>query len=291
VTYLRHSPETSSHTLEPLRPFLKWPGGKRWAAREIAAVVRSALTGTYFEPFLGGGAVFFRLRPARAVLGDINHELITVYSAVRDFPDAVLGALRRLPVTTKDYYRIRESRPRTDTARAARFLYLNRTAFAGIYRLNRRGLFNVPYGGGDRTPAMLWETNILRSAAAALAGAELRESDFQSVIADARRGDVVYCDPTYTVAHDHNGFVRYNERNFSWLDQQRLASAARQAAGRGVTVLVSNAHHRAVKALYMGSEALTLERQSRVSADRTKRRHVKEYLFVLGPLPDGPSDR
>jgi DNA adenine methylase len=270
---------------EPCQPFLKWPGGKRWAAPAIASLIREALSpeGTFFEPFVGGGAIFFYFRPCRAVLADVNAELVETYQAVRDAGQAVLRALRRLKVSEEEYYRIRATKPRRLVTRAARFLYLNRTAFGGVYRLNRNGAFNVPYGGGDRTPALLWKTGLLEAASVALAGVDLRHSDFEAIVDEAGLGDVVYCDPTYTVAHDNNGFRRYNERNFSWADQERLARAAERAVGRGATVLVSNAHHDSIAELYADVEVHTLRRKSRMSAKPDKRRDVSEYLLVLRP--------
>ena len=263
-------------------PLLKWPGGKRWAAPRIAGIINRVLTGTYIEPFLGGGAVFFQVRPKKALLGDINTDLIATYRTVSQSPDAVLRALRRLRVSEDDYYRVRDREPRTEVTRAAQFLYLNRTAFGGIYRVNRDGRFNVPYGGGQRTPALLWERALLHRAAKVLAHAKLIQADFQVLMSQAAKGDVVYCDPTYTVAHDSNGFVRYNERNFSWADQERLAQAALAAAQRGATVVVSNAHHPSIEALYRGAIAFSLRRNSTISRDAAKRRAVSEYLFVLG---------
>lgn len=228
---------------------------------------------------MGGAAVFFHLRPAQAVLGDINGDLIETYRTVRDYPLKVLEKLRRIPVTAANYYRVRSQRPRSEVGRAARFLYLNRTAFGGIYRLNQQGEFNVPFGG--RTPAALWEKDIVVRAAEALQGTQLLHGDFASLLRKAKSGDVAFCDPTYTVAHDNNGFVRYNERNFSWLDQVRLAKEAKSARDRGVTVLVSNAHHTTVRKLYAGERALLLRRASTVSRAVTGRREVTEYLFVL----------
>jgi DNA adenine methylase len=260
---------------------LKWPGGKRWAAPIIAKIIKDSLRGTYFEPFLGGGAVFFYLRPSRALLSDVNQELIETYQIVRRSPAAAVARIQQMPVTKREYYRMRESEPSEPLSRATRFLYLNRTAFGGIYRLNRDGRFNVPFGGGDRTPAPLWTEGLLERAARALLGVNLRVSDFERIVDQAGPGDVVYCDPTYTVAHDYNGFVRYNERNFSWADQMRLAEAAKRAAARGSTVVISNAHHETIRKLYGRCQALTLQRKSLVSAKPDARRSVMEYLFVV----------
>ena len=273
--------ELASESQAKVAPFLKWPGEKRWAARHIAGAVRRRLQGNYFEPFLGGGAVFFYLCPTKAVLSDINGDLINTYAMVRDRPDEVVEKLRVLPVSRAEYYRIRASEPSDPTLRAARFLYLNRTAFGGMYRLNHAGRFNVPYGGGEREPSVLWRTAVLKEASGALKSAELREADFETALERAGRVDVVYCDPTYTVTHDQDGFVRYNNRNFSWADQERLAKAASQASRRGVAVIISNAHHKEIRKLYKTATFETLVRVSTLCPDPSCRRTVLEYLITL----------
>ena len=259
---------------------MKWPGGKRWAVRTLAPIVIEYLRGAYFEPFVGGGALFFGVAPFKAVLSDINPELINTYEIARDHPRALINRLKDLPVSGNQYQEIRAATGGSRLERATRFLYLNRTGFSGIYRLNRLGGFNVPYGGGERTPAPLWERGLLLSAAGMLKRAELMACDFEVALAFACRGDVVYCDPTYTVTHDQNCFVRYNERNFSWSDQQRLADAVRAAAGRGCTVLLSNAHHASVRKLFRPPQSWVLNRNSMVSPKLAQRRLIEEYLFL-----------
>ncbi len=270
-------------------PFLKWPGGKRWAAPAIAQIVKKHLSdqGTYYEPFLGGGAVFFHLLPSRAMLSDVNEELIEAYMAIKYTPRDIIAELKRLPVSSQEFYLMRDYQPRTRLNRAVRLLYLNRTAFAGIYRVNSFGQFNVPYGG-QRTPADLHESDILLEAARAMKKARFRRVDFEVAVSEAERGDVIYCDPTYTVTHDNNCFIRYNERNFSWADQERLVRVANLAVGRGVAVIVSNAHHPKIRDLYQGWRSRTLTRYSAVSPDPERRKKVAEYLFVR--LPNGSKD-
>lgn len=209
---------------------------------------------------------------------------MNTYRMVRDRHEAVLDLVRGLPVDRDTYYEIRATEGGDSVFRAARFLYLNRTAFGGIYRLNREGRFNVPYGGGERTPEILWQSGLLKKASAALYTVTVSESDFEDVLERVQEGDVAYCDPTYTVAHDTNGFVRYNERNFSWADQERLARAAHMAVDRGATVLVSNAHHPTLRDLYPDANVQVLERSSLVSTDPQKRRPVSEYLFFLSKI-------
>ena len=265
-------------------PLFKWPGGKRWLVPTLTPIVKRALAprGTYIEPFAGGAAVFFAVEPIRAILSDVNAELIEAYATVRAKPNDVLRILRRMPVNSHEYYRIRAVTSRSAISRAARLLYLNRTAFGGMYRVNAEGKFNVPYGGG-RTPQILWERNILRQASNALKAASLQRCDFAVSLREAGAGDVAYCDPTYTVMHNNNGFVRYNERNFSWADQCRLAAAAKAAVDRGATVIVSNAHHAEIAALYAGWSKTVLHRQSLVCPSPDARLPITEYLFVGVP--------
>ncbi len=140
----------------------------------------------------------------------------------------------------------------------------------------------MPYGGGERTPSVLWEKNLLVEAAEVLRGIEIRQADFEEMVDVAGKGDVVYCDPTYTVAHEDNGFIRYNEKNFSWADQIRLATSAVRARRRGAHVLISNAFHQAIRQLYGGTARFTvLVRNSRVSPKVGARREVKELLVEL----------
>src|SRR5207247_983720 len=136
------------------------------------------------------------------------------------------------------------ARPRTAISRAARLIYLTNLSFNGIYRLNFRGEFNVPYGHrSHRRPV---EPTLIRTASSLLRAAQVRCDDFEVTLRRARVGDVVYLDPPYTVAHSNNGFIRYNARLFSWCDQQRLAIGARRAADRGAFVVVTNADHESV---------------------------------------------
>lgn len=266
-------------------PFLKWPGGKRWAVPTLLPLARRLLRegGTYYEPFLGGGALFFALRPSRAVLSDINPELIGTYRVVRRCPAKLQAALKNIPVSSGRYYNLRSSAPRSAFHRAVRFLYLDRLAFGGIYRLNRHGRFNVPYNGGTRGTDILWRTDTLAQAARVLRKARLSIGDFSAALDLAGTGDLVYCDPTYTVAHNNNCFVRYNENNFRWADQIRLASAAKGAVERGASVMITNADHHSIISLYRGWPILRLARHSSVSTNPAKRRTTTELVVILAP--------
>jgi DNA adenine methylase len=214
-------------------------------------------------------------------LSDINADLINVYRQVKYYPRELVSRLQRMPVNEETYDRTREQQAGKVLDRATRFLYLNRTAFGGMYRLNRAGRFNVPFGGGERTTAPLWEYDLLETAARALRSAQLHANDFEPAMSAATEGDFVYCDPTYTVAHNNNGFIRYNERNFSWDDQMRLARCCREAASRGATVAVSNAYHHDVLRLFAPPGHTVIGRTSRLCPQIEHRRDVEEYLFVF----------
>ena len=265
------------------KPFLKWPGGKRWLCSTLVQIISRYKFNRYFEPFLGGGALFFALRPRWAILSDINPELINVYQQVRGRPGTLIRELKALPVTKRTYSMLRKEATSAKIRAAVRFLFLNRTAFGGMYRLNRKGEFNVPFGGGQRRPDILWEQNLILGASRALQTAELRCEDFEVVLNDARKGDLAFCDPTYTVSHNNNGFVRYNESNFRWADQERLATLCKRLRSKGITVLVSNAFHKEIKSLYRDAIVHELERPSVLCPEPQKRRNAREYLFLLSP--------
>ena len=265
------------------QPFLKWPGGKRWLAGRLAALIARESCDRYYEPFLGGGAVFFALKPERATLSDINPSLIETYEQVRKDPTTIAERLSEIPVDSTTYYRMRGEIPGSALDRAIRFLYLNRTAFGGMYRENMRGEFNVPFGGGDRTPELLWRTAILTQASGALFCAELLSEDFEEIVNRAKQGDVVYCDPTYNAPNKQSTFRRYNGTRFTWQDQERLAAAAFRASERGAFVLVSNDDSDDIRDLYSSVKRLQFARASCLSAKSIGRRQIRETVYVLHP--------
>ena len=269
VTMLTEHPDA-------VRPLIKWAGGKRRLVSEILKI-SPAEFGTYYEPFLGGGALFFSILPTKAVLADANCELIRMYSQIRDHPALVARSLRRLKNSEADYYRIRSMRAKSETGRAARLIYLCSLSFNGIYRQNSKGDFNVPYG--CRSHIRPGNATHIEQTSSALQGHILREGDFETTVHDAKKGDFIYFDPPYTVAHGDNGFVRYNAHIFSWSDQQRLAVVASRLQREGCKVIVSNADHPSIRNLYTSFKSLRIERHSLMSASSAFRRSVHECLF------------
>ncbi|SMP79531.1 DNA adenine methylase [Neorhodopirellula lusitana] len=256
-------------------PILKWPGGKRWLSPFIAPVLARELTGTYCEPFLGGGATYLELKPPAALLSDSNAELIAFYRECIDTPEQVVAAVQRNSNEEDCYYRIRRSKPRTAVGKAAKFLFLNRTCWGGIYRLNQRGEFNVPFGDSGRQ--ICCKSDVL-AASSLFAAAELECCDFAKSIDRMQNGDVVFADPPYTSRGQFNGFVRYNERLFSWDDQQRLSDVSKSARKRGVFVAVCGSFHRDVLSLYENWWVLKTERHSNVARSTKSRKSVCECI-------------
>jgi DNA adenine methylase len=265
-----------------MTPFLKWPGGKRWFVAKHSHLIPIEFD-RYIEPFLGGGSVFFYLRPKRATIGDTNSDLIAAYQGLRDDCDAVEQALCRheLNHSADYYYGVRDSSPKSAIERAARFIYLNRTCFNGIYRVNLKGKFNVPKGTKS---TVIFDQDDFEDASSLLQRAKICIADFEELVDTAKRNDLVFADPPYTVRHNSNAFIKYNEKLFSWDDQVRLADSLMRARNRGARIVVTNANHKAVRLLYAdrGFHIRAVARFSSISADPDRREQFQELVALDG---------
>jgi DNA adenine methylase len=241
---------SSDESAQP-RPFLKWAGGKGQLLDQLRPLLPPlSPRARYFEPFVGGAALFFSLRPRRAALSDVNAELVDCYRAVRDDVDGVIAALGAHRYEREHYYTVRSIRPSTLplAKRAARTIYLNKTGYNGLYRVNRAGHFNVPIGRYTN-PGFLDAAN-LHACSAALREIEIEVRDFEQVLASARRGDFVYFDPPYVPASVTADFTSYVPGGFGLEEQQRLAGVFARLAGKGVHVMLSNSDTATVRELY-----------------------------------------
>lgn len=260
-------------------PFLKWPGGKRWLVKKHSLIFPTEYQ-RYVEPFLGSGAVYFHLAPRRAILSDRNPDLINLYACIKrdaEFIQRRLEHLQKLHGAAL-YYKVRASVPLDPMERAIRLIYLNRTCFNGIYRVNLKGEFNVPMGSKT---LVKYPPDYLRQVSRQLRNASVRHADFERTLADTRSGDFVFIDPPYTVAHNFNNFVKYNATLFSWRDQERLAVAVKSASRRGAAVMLSNADHRSVRGLYHGfGYKYQISRSSILAANSSHRRQTTELLIT-----------
>ncbi len=266
-------------TNDRITPFLKWPGGKRWLVDRIVDKIRLCQDGQYIEPFVGSGAVFFALRPSRAILSDVNSELIGLYVVMRDHPEELQRyMIRHQKHHSKEYYyEIRSKHPRTAVSRAARMLYLNRTCFNGMYRVNRFGNFNVPIGSKSDC---VYDIDLFPEYSKALKNTEILVSDFEKVISRAEKNDFVFADPPYAVS-GKNVFTKYNDKLFTWGDQVRLFNSLKQARDNGVHVLSTNAFCEGLVEMYE-SEGFFLSRIQRpcsIAGDPNKRKMVDELII------------
>jgi DNA adenine methylase len=278
--------EESGVTLEVVpglaagRPFLKWAGGKR---QLLPSLLQNAPANPahYFEPFVGGGALFFALRPKKAVLADVNQRLIRAYKGVRKSVDKVIRLLKSYPHDQEFFYSFREKNidEGTDAEIAAWFIYLNKTGFNGLYRVNRGNRFNVPFGR-YANPTICDEPT-LRACSAALVGADLRVEDFESVVEKAKAGDFVYLDPPYVPLSTTSSFTSYTSQGFGDAEQTRLRDTARRLKERGVRVLLSNSSAPSVRKLYADGFSITEVLATRlVNSKATARGAIVELLIT-----------
>jgi DNA adenine methylase len=265
-----------------IRPFLRWAGSKRRLIKYLAPYIPTCWN-RYYEPFLGGGALFFYLAPARAEISDASPELIRTYRAVRRYPDRILKFLRPLRPRRKTFERVKTRSARTSAEAAGSFIFLNKACWNGLYRVNSDGIFNVPFGW-PRTDSIIDEENF-RKASRQLRRREVRIrcQDFEEISDRVERGDFVFLDPPYVTLHNVNGFADWNESLFSWADQERLARMACRLVRRGANILITNANHPDVCALYRNFGYTTFNRSSTLAGDTTKRRSTSEAIFYAGP--------
>lgn len=267
----------------PLTPPLKWAGGKRWLVNRLAVAV-SVPFSRLIEPFAGSAAAFFRLMPNRAILADSNSELINVYKCIRSDYERIEKALSSHAHLHSDqyYYRVRSEIPRESFSRAARTLYLNRTCWNALYRVNRNGEFNVPRGTKN---TVLLPTDDFRAVAAALQRASLRTSDFAATIREAGHGDLIFADPPYLSRTPNGTFIKYTNPVFRWRDQERLAGALIRAKERGAHFVVTNADCEELAKLYgRTGHLLRISRQSVISGPSKGRKLTSELLWTSFPL-------
>lgn len=274
-------------------PYLRWAGGKRILAPTISSVIDSALDGSrnrFYEPFVGGGAVSFslasRLAGSQLVINDANPDLIASYRVIQGDLESLVKRLRALStdVSPEAFARIRAEKPKTDLERAARFIFLNKTCFNGLWRVNSSGQFNVPYGQ-IKSPLILDEP-LLRANSAYLAKAKIRLGSYITAVADAQKGDYVYLDPPYIPLNPTSSFSKYAKDDFTEVDQYALAGAIRGLTERGVKVIFSNSDTpltRKIYGEYLDLRAISVTRS--ISAQAASRNKVQEVIGVNFDIP------
>ena len=268
----------------PAAPIVKWAGGKGRLVPQLRALLPAGVERMrHLEPFAGGAALFFAQAPDRALLCDCNPDLIALYRTVRDTLPALLRHLQALALAhdRTHYYAIRKAynaRQHTSTAqRAAWFLYLNKTCFNGLHRVNRRGEFNVPMGRYEN-PRIL-DAEALTTASTALQHADLRCGDFATTLRLARPGDFVYLDPPYDPASRTANFTAYAKGGFGMTDQVRLSRVFAELARRGCYVMLSSSDTTAVRQLYAGYPITKVTARRAISCNADDRGSVTELVI------------
>ena len=281
-------------------PFLRWAGGKRRLLQTIIPSLPAGFDSTknrVYEPFVGGGAVMFGLGDEnsdfyvpgnRLVINDVNPDLIKTYTAIRDDVEGLIHELRKLSknVSQDAFEKVKKSRPKTDLTQAARFIYLNKTCFNGLWRVNSKGEFNVPYGHVNNP--VICNDELLRACSARLVGAQIRLGSYFSALNDAKAGDFVYLDPPYLPLSPSASFSKYAKDDFLQLDHYALAGVIRGLSERGVYVMLSNSDAPLTRQIFGGLlELRGLDVTRSISAGAAGRVKLGEVLGV-NYTPVGP---
>ena len=264
-------------------PFLKWVGGKRQLMTDIEPLLPKRIS-TYYEPFVGGGAVFLHTQPKKAVINDYNSELINVYETIRDDVDALIEHLATTVNESEYFYQIR-ALDRQDffdelskVERASRVIYLNKTCFNGLYRVNGSGEFNTPFGR-YKSPNIINET-VLRAVSHYLQKNDIKllSGDYQDALKNIRKGSFVYFDPPYDPISKSSNFTGYVQGGFGNDEQIRLRDTCMKLNEKGIKFLLSNSATAFMKELYQDFEVIEVGASRHINSVGSKRGEVKEIL-------------
>ncbi len=270
------------------QPFLKWAGGKRQLLPIIKEYIPQKFT-QYYEPFVGAGAVLFALQPKKSVINDTNSELINCYCVIRDNPEELLQLCQQhRENNSKEYYyclrgqdRQNDFKDKSPTERAARIIYLNKTCFNGLFRVNSRGQFNVPYG--NYSNPIIAEPGVIKSVSAYLNQRNVRitAGDFAQAVTTARKGAFIYFDPPYHPISDTSSFTGYSVNGFAEAEQIRLKQVCDKLSQRGCQVLISNSSAAFIQELYgdRNYEIVEVKASRAINAVGSKRSRIKELLI------------
>ncbi|HBI34474.1 MAG TPA: DNA methyltransferase [Candidatus Moranbacteria bacterium] len=274
------------------KPFVKWVGGKRQLLKQFRErdlyppYDFDPKTATYFEPFVGGGAMFFDLLPKKAVLSDMNAELVTTYNVIKNDVEGLIKKLKEYQKkNNKEYFlkvRAQDFKKLSDVDVAARFIYLNRTCFNGMFRVNGSGQFNVPFGD-NKNPLICDEEN-LRKAHDAMKYTKILHQDYGKVLEKAKKGDFVYFDPPYCPVNATSSFTSYTKEGFLEKQQIELKDAFMELHKRGCYVMLSNSDTPFINELYSGLgkkiKIHTVDAGRSINSKGTGRGKIKEVVVI-----------
>lgn len=263
-----------------VKPFLRWAGGKTWLIRDLSKIVNDNFVyNNYHEPFIGGGAMFLSLiHPKKVYLSDMNTDLINTYICIKNNPDKVISFLKTYENTEQFYYELRSKITDNEYEKAAQFIYLNQTSYNGLYRVNKKGEYNVPYGHRSKN---FLEEEKLKKISCLLKSTNIKCGDFEIFKNEIEKNDLVFLDPPYTVSHNNNGFIKYNQQLFSLEDQVRLSKYIDYIKSVGGYYILTNAAHNEIDKIFdKGDRKLILRRPSLIGGKQSLRKYIEEYVFT-----------
>lgn len=274
---------------EKPKPFVKWVGGKRQLLKQFRLMNLyppekfNFKTGRYFEPFVGGGAVFFDLGCEKGFLSDLNNELVITYNVIKNDVDNLIKSLKKHKYQKEYYLKVREKNPKklSDLHVASRFIYLNRTCFNGMYRVNSNGGFNVPFGKYSN-PLICDEIN-LRRVSKALKNVEIKCQDYKEVLKKAGSGDFIYFDPPYYPIKKTASFTSYTKETFLEKEQIELRNTFLELTKRGCFVMLSNSDTPFINKIYSGLKGVRITKVKAgrmINSDSSKRGKITEVLIT-----------
>lgn len=266
---------------EETYPIVKWVGGKRQLMFELLKNMPENYN-RYFEPFIGGGALFFELQPENAYISDMNEELINLYQVVRNNVDELVADLQKHDISKEYFMEIRnidrteEYENWSDIQKASRFIYLNRTCFNGMYRVNSKGEFNVPFGH-YKNPRILDENNLI-NCSNLLQRTEIKHADFSEILKKVKKGDFVYFDPPYVPLSETSSFTSYTKDGFDMDMQFKLRDVCDELNSMGVKFLLSNSDTKLVNELYENYNIKKVFASRQINANADGRGKITEVL-------------
>lgn len=282
--------EDASHIIsEKPKPFVKWVGGKRQLLAQFRLMNLyppekfNPKSGKYFEPFVGGGAVFFDLLPETAYLSDLNNELVVTYNVIKNDVENLIKSLKKHKLDKEYFLKMRAQNPEklSDLNTASRFIYLNRTCFNGMYRVNSKGGFNVPFG--KYTNPLICDENNLRKASKALKNVEIKKQDYKEVLKKAKKGDFIYFDPPYYPINKTSSFTSYTSEAFLDKEQTELRDTFVKLHKRGCFVMLSNSDTPFINKIYSEPQGLRITKVQAgraINSDASKRGKITEVLVT-----------
>lgn len=269
---------TNPSYINNLHPFLRWAGGKKWLVNRIKEALDITAFSSYHEPFVGGGALLFFFQPKKAYISDANEQLILTYIVVRDNIHDVIDIISDFGKGEEAYYRVRAMKTEEPTVQAARFIYLNQMSYNGIYRVNSKGEYNVPWG---KRLKYEFDFNNLQNVSKYLQHVRIQAMDFGESIKSVRKNTLVFLDPPYTHSNINNGFIQYNKKIFAFEDQIRLSEMIDTIKARGAYYILTNADHDVIREVFdKEDKVIPITRNSTIGGKNAQRGKYEECIFT-----------